>query len=676
MDLIWLLLPRIPRNVDFKMKNPVFPKIILILIIVLFDSCGAHRFMQSGQVSFGIGEYYSAVQKYRKAYRSKKLSQEKAEIAFRIAESYYKISDFAKANIWYKNAIKKNYSDPQCMLHYADCLRATQKYEDAATWYQTYLGVKPDDQSAKNGLESCKLAKNWLDKPSRYVVNTVRELNSKASDYCPIFVGGRDNEVIFSSTRDLATGKRTSNITGTRNSDLFTSKFEVQKQKWEKPKLLDENNLINTTNDEGAATLTSRGDQIIFTRCRFDKSKDMGAELYSASQSRGSWSEPTLIELVGDSLIAAQPSLSEDGTIYFVSDRPGGYGGKDIWMAKDKGGGFYEKPENLGPEINTPGDEMFPYIRDNGDLYFSSNYHPGLGGLDIFKATKNEKGKWVVENMQAPINSSGDDFGISFIKGEEEKGLFSSNRKGSRSDDIYSFYLPPKVYNASGDISNKETNQMIDGALVRIIGTDGTNLKMRADGGHFQIKLKPETDYVFAAFKDGYLNDKVRTSTVGLDDSKDFRFSFKLTPTTDPIKVNNINYAFGSYEITEESKAALDTLVQLLNLNPTIKIELMAHTDFVGSDKFNSELSQKRAQSVVDYLISRGINSDRLVAKGYGKTWPKKVTKTIAKQYDFLKKGDELNEEFIMKLTPDQQEIAKMLDRRTEFRVLSNDFHE
>ncbi len=597
-------------------------------------------------------------------------------MAFRIGESYYKLSDFAKASVWYKNAIKRNCSEPLCMLHYADCLRATQKYEDAITWYQTYLGVKPDDVLAKNGLESSKIVSGWLDHPNRYMVNVVKELNSKDNDYCPVFVAGRDNEVIFTSTREVVTGRRKSNITGTRFADLFTSKFLVQKQKWEIPKLLEENNLINTASDEGAATLSDNGDLMIFTRCIYDKTKDKGAELFSANQSRGEWSEPNAIELVGDSMIAAHPSLSADGTqLYFVSDKIGGYGGKDIWVSSSKGG-KYNKPENLGPEINTPGDEEFPFIRENGDLYFSSNYLPGIGGLDIFKAVKDDKGKWKVENMKAPINSPGDDFGIAFIKGEVEKGLFSSNRKGSKSDDIYSFYLPPKVFNASGEVSNKDTKQKIDGAMIRIIGTDGTNLKMRADGGRFQMKLKPETDYVFAAFKDGYLNDKVKTSTKGLDDSKEFHFQFSLAPTDEPIKVNNINYAFGSYDITEESKAALDTVVQLLTANPTITIELMAHTDFVGSDKFNSELSQKRAQSVVDYLISKGISSARLVAKGYGETWPKKVTKALAKQYDFLKKNDELNEEFIMKLTPEQQEIAKMLDRRTEFRVLSNDFHE
>jgi len=658
------------------MKNPGLPKIFLLLLIVILYSCSARKYLETGRKSYDIGEYFQAIEKYRKAYRNPKLGAEKTDMAFKIGESYYKLSDFAKASVWYKNAIKRGSSEPMCMLHYADCLRATQKYEDAITWYQTYLGVKPDNELAKNGLESCKLAKQWLDKPNRYIVNIVKELNSKDNDYCPVFVGGRDNEVIFTSTRDVVTGKRKSNITGTRFADLFTSKFLVQKQKWETPKLLDESEMINTANDEGAATLSDRGDQMIFTRCIYDKTKDKGAELFTTNQSRGSWSEPTALELVGDSMIAAHPSLSADGTqLYFVSDKIGGYGGKDIWVSTNKGGKF-DPPENLGSEINTPGDEMFPFIRENGELYFSSNYRPGIGGLDIFKAVKDDKGKWKVENMQAPINSPGDDFGIFFIKGEDQKGMFSSNRKGSRSDDIYSFYLPPKVFNASGDVFNKETNQKIDGAQIRIIGTDGTNLKMRADGGHFQFKLKPETEYVFAAFKDGYLNDKARTSTYGLEDSKEFRFEFRLAPTNEPIKVNNINYAFGSFEITEESKAALDTVVQILRTNPTITIELMAHTDFVGSEKFNSELSQKRAQSVVDYLISKGITPARLIAKGYGETWPKKITRELAKQYAWLKRGDELTEEFILKLTPEQQEIAKALDRRTEFRILSNDFHE
>lgn len=659
------------------MKSLVRPYTLLLIILVVLTACSAQQRFSSAEKSFEIGEYYQSVDNYRKAYRSRKIgAEEKAHMAFMIGESYYRISDFTKATMWYKNAIKRKESEPLCMLHLAECLLATQKYEEAATWFQTYLSVKPDDLRAKNGLESCSNAKLWLDKPSRYIVNMARELNSRANDFSPVYVGGRDNEVIFTSTRDIVTGKRKSSITGTRFADLLTSKFEVQKQKWEKPRLLEENDLINTVNDEGVATLSETGDQMIFTRCRYDKSKNVGAELYIVSQSRGDWSEPTKIELVGDSLIAAQPSLSPDGkTLYFVSDRPGGFGGKDIWMATGEGGKFGE-PQNLGKEINTPGDEMFPCVRSDNEIYFSSNYFPGIGGLDIFKAVKGENGKWAVENMKAPINSPGDDFGICFAPGDLEKGMFSSNRKGARSDDLFTFYLPPKVFNVSGEIANKETNQRIDGAMLRIIGTDGTNLKVRADGGRFQYKLKPETEYVLAAFKDGYLNDKGKISTIGLTDSKDFRFEFKLSPADEPVKVNNINYATGSYEVTPESKVALDSLVLLLNLNPTIKIELMSHTDFVGSDQFNSDLSQKRAQAVVDYLISKRVNANRLVAKGYGETWPKKVTKEIAKQYEFLKKGDELTEAFITKLPPEQQEIAKALNRRTEFRVLSNDFHE
>jgi peptidoglycan-associated lipoprotein len=318
---------------------------------------------------------------------------------------------------------------------------------------------------------------------------------------------------------------------------------------------------------------------------------------------------------------------------------------------------------------------MFPFVRDNGELYFSSNYRIGMGGFDIFVATKNDEGNWVVNNMGSPINSPADDFGIAYVVGED-KGMFTSNRKGSRGDDIYSFMVPPKIFEVEGEVFNKENRAHIDGATVRIIGTDGTNLKMRAENGKFKMKLKPETEYIFAAFKDGFLRDKAAANTIGLDDSKNFSFELYLTPTDAPINVENINYEFGSYELLPESKIALDTLVQILMFNPTITIELMSHTDYVGSDQSNFDLSQKRAQSVVDYLIEKGINPQRLVAKGYGETWPKTVTRELARQYDFLKRNDELTEEFIKKLTPEQQEICNALNRRTEFRVLSSDFIE
>lgn len=649
--------------------------VIFSVIIIVLSGCSSSRFGRDAILSQDIGEYYKAIEKYKKARKKEKNRQRRIAYSYNIAECYRTIGlyDYAAQN--YKFAIRLGYPDNMALLHYADMLRITQKFEEATETYRTYLDSVPGDQRALDGLKAMRQTQEWVANPTRHIINPIKEINSRESDFAPVFVGGRDNEIIFTSTRKGATGKRQSMITGQMYADLFRANFGVQRQKWQKPTLLDETMMINTSDEEGAATLSASGEEMIYTRSRYDKTQSMGTELYSTSQSRSSWSEPIKLEIVGDSIIAAHPALHPDGTIlYFVSDMPGGQGGKDIWMATSEGGS-YGKPVNMGSVVNTSGDEMFPFVRDNGELYFASNGHIGMGGLDLFVANKNEENQWVVENMGSPVNSSADDFGIAFVTGENQ-GMFTSNRKGSRGDDIYSFVVPPKIYQFEARILNKETNSKLDGATVRVIGTDGTNLKVRAKNGRFKMKLKPETEYVFAAFKDGFLRDKAAANTIGLEDSKDFRYELFLTPTDAPIKVENINYEFGSWELLEGSKVALDTLVQILAFNPTITIELMAHTDHVGSDQFNFDLSQKRAQSVVDYLIEKGINPQRLVAKGYGETWPKTVTRKLAKQHDFLKRNDELTEEFIVKLPEAQQEIARGINRRTEFRVLSTDFIE
>ncbi|WP_346861399.1 OmpA family protein [uncultured Draconibacterium sp.] len=648
---------------------------VFSLIVIVLSGCGSAKNGRDALLSQDIGEYYKAIEKYKKARKKEKDREKRIEYAYNIAECYRAIGQYDYAAQNYKFAIRLGYPEPEALLHYANMLRITQKFEEATETYRTYLDSVPGDARALDGIEAMRKTQEWVANPTRHIINPIKELNKSGSDFAPVFVGGRDNEIIFTSSRKASTGKKESMITGQTYTDLFRANFSVQRQKWEEPKLLDENLIINTGDEEGAATLNSTGEQMIFTRCRYDKAQPMGAELYSTSQSRGSWSDPIKLQVLGDSLTAAHPALSPDGEyLYFVSDKIGGQGGKDIWRAKSEGG-TYGKAVNLGAVVNTDGDEMFPFVRDNGELYFASNGHVGQGGFDIFKAVEDENGVWTIENMGSPMNSSADDFGIAFVDGEN-KGMFSSNRKGSRGDDIYSFVVPPKIYQVEGEIFNKENNSKLDGTTVRIIGTDGTNLKMRAGNGQFKMKLKPETEYIFAAYKDGFLRDKATANTIGLDDSKDFRFEMYLTPTDAPIKVDNINYEFGSWELLESSKVALDTLIQILVFNPTITIELMAHTDHVGSDQFNFDLSQKRAQSVVDYLIEKGINPDRLVAKGYGETWPKTVTRKMAKEYDFLKRNDELTEEFIMALPKEQQDIAQSLNRRTEFRVLSTDFIE
>jgi peptidoglycan-associated lipoprotein len=650
---------------------------LLVVLAGLLASCSATRFGKIAADSRDIGEYYKAIENYRKAYRKEKKDRDlRTEYAYQLAECYRYIGEYDRAALYYRNAIRRNYPLMESYLWYAEMLRATQEYEDAQESFRMYLDSVPDSEIALKGLEAIEKTRYWQENPTRHIVTRIKELNSSESDYCPVFVAGRDNEIIFTSTRKASTGKKKSMITGQKYADLYRSRFEIQRQKWDKPNLIDQNLVINTGDEEGASSLTANGSKMFFTRCRYDKTQDLGSEIYSSSQSKGSWSNPVKVNVLGDSMVVAHPALSEDESVlYFVSDMPGGMGGKDIWMA-DQGGENFSNPRNLGPEINTPGDEMFPYVRGNDELYFSSNYHLGMGGFDIFKAVREEGGSWTVENMGSPINSPGDDFGIAFVQGEN-KGMLSSNRKGSRGDDLYSFLLPPKVFEVTGQVFDKETGNPINNASVRIIGTDGTNLKIRAQGGKFHQNLSSETEYVFAAFEEGYLNDKARESTIGLEDSKEFVVDLYLTPTDAPIRIQNIHYEFNSAELLPESIVALDTLIEILEVNPTIVIELMSHTDHIGSDAFNFELSQRRAQSVVDYLISKGIHPERLVAKGYGETWPKQVTRSLAREVPFLKRGDLLTEEFIENLAEEsQKEIARAINRRTEFKVLSTDFHE
>ena len=658
-----------------KKKTILF--IFSALFMVIVSGCSSSRFARSGMDAYEIGEYHNAIDQLMKASRKESDLNKRTEFDYYLAKSYWNIGDYMRAEIRLRNLVRREHPDSTLVLQLAHAMRNNEKYEDAIEYYRQYLEIEPDNQEALNGLESCKLIPEWIENPTRFEVTHERILSSRDADYSPWFISGLDNSIIFTSTRDGAAGRKRSAITGQRNADLFRSTFSVQRQRWEKPVPIEEEGLINTEYEEGAASLTSDGNQMFFTRAKFEKGKAHGAAIYSATRSRDSWSDAENLNLVPDSLIAAHPSISHDGnTLYFVSDMDGGYGGLDIWKVEKTSSGWNE-PTNLGEEINTPGNEMFPFIRDNGELYFSSDYHPGMGGLDIFRATFDEETEiWNVENMQAPINSPGDDFGIAFIPGRDQ-GMFSSNRKGSLGDDLYSFMLPPKLFRVEGEIVDSETGTRVRNANVRVIGTDGTMLRVRSEDGRFQYRMAPQTDYIFAAFKDGYLNSKHIISTIDLPDSKNFNVELRLSPTDVPVSVDNINYEFGRYDLLPESVHALDSLIDLLNMNPTIVIEIMSHTDHVGSVQFNFDLSQRRAQSVVNYLIQQGINPNRLVAKGYGKTWPKTVTRRIASEYDFLNSGDELTEEFVLKLPNEQQqEVAKAINRRTEFRVLRDDFRE
>ena len=650
---------------------------ILLILIGITCSCTVSNQYKTALTAFEIGEYAKSITALRKSYTKIKDRQQKASIQFKIAEAYYKIGQYRQAESYFKSALIRNSGGTVVLLHYAEVLRANGKYEEAIKNYKAYLDSVPGDKMAINGIESSQKTQEWLKAQTRYKIENLKEINSNASDYAASYAGVHDNEIYFTSSRKGATGKEKSAITGEFNADIFKSTYNLQKKRWDKPVLIDDQKVIDTFDEEGAASFNSTGNIMYFTRCRYQKSDQRSAEIFSSKQLLGIWGEIAKVKIGGDTLMAAHPSLSADGnTLYFVSDRPGGLGGKDIWYSTKKKGDAWGKPVNAGPEINTSGDEMFPYIRENGTLYFSSNAHVGMGGLDIFMAQKNTDGKWVVENMKSPVNSTGDDFAISFYSGEE-RGLFTSNREGSIKDDIYSFVLPPKVYEIEGDVINKENGIRINDASVKLIGTDGTMLKLKAENGQFKFKLKPNVEYIVAAYRKGFLNAKMVASTMGLEEGKQFQFRMELTPADSPISIDNIYYAFGKWDLLPESVAALDSLSELLVLNPTTIIELMAHTDCRGDDALNSEISQKRAQSVVSYLIAKGIQPGRLVAKGYGKTAPKRVTKKLSKAYPFLKQGKDLTCSFIEALEDDKQrEICHQINRRTEFRVLSSDYRE
>jgi peptidoglycan-associated lipoprotein len=646
-----------------------------IFILLIFSFSAITRAegskLKKANEAFDAGEYSTAIEKFRDAYDVVEDKAKKTEIIFKIAECYRHLNDPVHSELWFKKSIERNYQNPLTYLYYADALKMQMKYKDAEENYRKYKELVPDDVRGDNGIESCEVAQKWIDNPNGYQVEDMKFLNSKASDYCPAY-GRNDYMVIyFTSTREGSKGTAKHGGTGQLFADIWVSKQD-RKDKWSDPVPLGEE--INTEFEEGAPCFNKNYTMMYYTVCKQSKNKKMGCQIYSAQLNGETFSKGAPIDFLGDSLVVAHPALSPDeNTLYFTSDMPGSIGGKDIWKTTKDEKGKWGKPVNLGPDINTPGDEMFPYVHPDGTLYFSSNGRVGLGGLDIYKAQLQPDGHWKVENMRSPINSPYDDFGIVF-QSNDERGLFSSTRNG-RDDDIYSFVLPPLIFNIAGLIKDERTDKPIADATVKSIGSDGiTSDTKTGKDGSFKFMLKPNTDYVFIAIHQGYLNNKSRETTKGEAKSKDFTTTILLTSIATPIEVADIVYDFGSPDLRPESKVSLDNLVEKLNDNPNVTIELMANTDYIGSDKANIELSQKRAQNVVNYLIEKGIDPDRLSAKGNGKSSPKTVDEKINKQYPFLPIGTVLNETFIKTLTSDQQEFANQINRRTEFKVLRTDY--
>jgi peptidoglycan-associated lipoprotein len=549
-----------------------------------------------------------------------------------------------------------------------------EEYDDAMEQYRRYKELVPDDPRGQDGITSCELAMEWMNNPTNYEVENMKYFNSSQSDYSPNFASDDYQVVYFTSSREEATGNDIHGGTGENFSDIFQSTMD-RKGKWSVPVALSE--AINTEFEDGTPVLTDDYSTMYFTRCKANKNTNFGCQIYVSKRSGDTWSDAEPLTIADDSIVIAHPAISPDElTLYFVSDMPGGEGGKDIWkVSRESSGGEWGQPENM-EAINTVDDEMFPYVHADGSLYFSSNGRIGMGGLDIYKANQQEDESWTIENMKYPVNSFADDFGIVFEK-EMERGYFSSTRKGRGNDEIYMFALPPMKFNIIGEVRDDKTDAVLPGATVKSIGSDGITIETTTgDDGTFRFMLKPNTDYVFVASRIGYLNGKERNTTKGQEKSTDFRATIYLSNIRQSIELSNSNvfYDFGKWDLRPEAMVSLDKLIETLNDNPTITIELMAHTDSRDSEEFNLDLSQKRAQSVVDYLIERGVDPVRLTAKGYGESMPKEVNRRIAENYGFLSEGSVLDDDFLNTLSTTQQEQAHQLNRRTEFRVLRTDY--
>lgn len=674
-------------------SNNIFS--LLLLFAVVLTSCSTTKKLMEADYQYEAGEYSDASASYRRLGKKIKRRDVKSRTQFRTGESYFKLGNYKSASNYYRSCINRSYSDSIVRLRYAESLKAIGEYEAAVVHYNIYLSDTTDNierERATFGLIGAELAlgdiasniavdKSLVDlRAGDIEVAKVKGINSTESDYAPIYMGSRGNQILFSSSRRGSSGgakSAKSSVTGRNEGDIFKTWYDIQREKWEKPKLLEEELTVNSEYDDGAAILGAQGSMLFYSSAR---ETSTGAIIPSILCSKGSgseWSDPKRLNIVPDTVMAAHPSLSyDDRKLYFVSDMAGGYGGNDIWVVEQDGDSWSE-PINLGGEINTPGDEMFPHVRESGDIYFSSDYHIGYGGFDIFKAvlttdTETDLPKWVVTNMGQPLNSSGDDISISFLAGED-RGLFSSRRDGDRSDEIYSFNIPKIVYNIEGSITDLDSGEKLSGVILRLIGTDGTLKRLDINSGTFNVDIDVNSHYVVIAHKNGYLNDKALCNTIGLEGGKQFSVALKLKSTDKPIEVESIYFDFASAKLKEESKGSLDSLILVLKDNPTISIELGAHSDDVGEDKFNMKLSQDRATSVVNYIVSKGVNSSRVEAKGYGESQPRVVTERLAKKYRFLDLDRVLSVEYVNSLSEENRDICRQLNRRIEFKVTSRE---
>lgn len=642
-------------------------------IALLMSSCNTVK-MSTAIEEYENGEYYKAAQSFKKLYKKqdpKTHRTQKGEIAWYLANSYDKLMIWSQASANYQNAIRYGYENTILKFKLAQSKNKDGKYKEAINLYNEYLLQNPDDIIAINALNGAIKANEWKEQSNRYVIRKFPIVNSRRAEFSPTVYGDKDEELYYTTSNDKVFGTDNSNITGTKYFDIWVTKKD-EKGNWQKPQSIGES--INTSFDEGTPCFSPDGTKLFYTVSGSNDGNSSQPMIYVSQRSEASWSKGRKLNISNDTIYTyAHPAISPDGKyIYFVSNMPGGYGGYDIWRATINGESV-GLIENLGNEINSKGDEMFPTFSHTGLLYFSSNGKEGLGGLDIYSGRFDEWGVWHVEHLGSPINSSADDFGMTFMRStkEEQEGWFSSNRNSGKGyDNIYSFILPSINVKISGIVYDTEGNPISE-AIVRVVGRNGMNFKsVTKPDGSYEVNIDRSTEYVMMSGKNGYLNRKAQFTSDDEEEDADYEVDFYLPSIGIPIVVENIFYDYNKATIKEESYESLNDLISLLNENPYTAIELSSHTDRIGSKQFNDELSKRRAEAVCRYLIDNGINPNRLNPVGYGKDRPFIVDEKTNSKYGFPI-GQTLNEEYIETLDDEQKKYADQINRRTEFKVLT-----
>lgn len=601
--------------------------LILFVFPILLSGCGLFQSasIEEANKQFDLYRFAEAVKMYEELYESDDVkTEEKAVIAFKTAQSYSKMNKWRRAASWYKRAINRGYQDPEIHYAYGNVLKHQEDYDQALEQYKKFKEARPGDPRADQSIKSIDLNKKWDKEGTRYVVEEEKELNSRANDYAPAYRRNERN-LFFTSDRPSEEGNDDKyRWTGMNFTDIYKADWSRRQEKWGNIKRIEGD--VNTEYNDGVASFNDRGSKLYYTQCNGNEGEEYNCKIYVASKRGSGWSNPQILPFCDnpeDSMVKfGHPSLSDDGKkLFFSSDREEGQGGRDIYVSHYVSRSrTWGEPTNLSAKINTEGNEMFPFIHGNDKLYFASDGHAGLGGLDIFVSEWDGESWSEPENLKKPINSSADDFGIIY-NDEGKEGHFSSNR-GGQVDNIYSFRLKPLVFTLSGTVYNERNDEPMKNATVSLRSniSDAPDTVNTDSTGYYEYDLEPKAHYEVDANKlDFFSSNRKLVSTMGLEISKDFERDLYLQPQpTEEIRIEGIYYGLDSANIRPESAQALDSLVQILEYNPGITIELRSHTDCRASKDYNRDLSQRRADSVVNYLVKNDIDSARLEPEGYG----------------------------------------------------------